>query len=449
MHAERSYLPGIELLGRHNRIALVGAIELPHRVSAAAAVLEKWLSPTPVVAVDPNVERGTLFALLDDLLDRLRFNSIILSTEPVAHLDYLRWAIDRKISCLVDKPPILSRDLAVRPSAAQALRQEWRELLGNYSDARNLDGGFSVCVAAHRRFNPIFQRARSEVLHVLERTSMPVTSVIAEHGDGEWRLPRQAIHQSYHPYNEGYGAFGHSGYHVIDTALWMLAAGRHASWRPTVRARTAFLGVMDYLDGFPKATYTSVFGSDPALDAELAISADHTSALGEVDGHALISVQDGDRTAATIALHMQHNTYSTRTWASTEGRDLYQGNGRVTQESWVIHQGPFQTLRIASWQSGLPLEDMYAPGAPRDYTLSIFRNPQLVSASRPALETIKLESIEVLTTEPTSVGPGKEAILRAFFLEDASSVPGISDLADHRHSMEVLCAIYEDASSTH
>lgn len=157
----------------------------------------------------------------------------------------------------------------------------------------------------------------------------------------------------------------------------------------------------------------------------------------------------GDRVITTVGVHAIHCSLSARAWPCSAGRNLYTGNGRVKQEIYSVHQGPFQSLKILVWQSAPDQEsappELYRIGGDRHFELHAFRN-QALFPDWEAYERFDLRDLEEVTSEDLLVGPGKISIMSEFLGAVAGQVHRRelrSDLQSHRIATAMLSATYQ------
>lgn len=141
---------------------------------------------------------------------------VIVSTEPKAHLGYLRAALGLGLDCLVDKPIVLPMGSNGRPAAdpsgwcgsrAQGdLRSDWRPLCGR--DAPPLQRSLRID-------RPVCTARLPKPWHAghLYWCRAPRGSVAQED---------EILSREDHPYRYGYGMLCHSGYHYIDILSGLL-----------------------------------------------------------------------------------------------------------------------------------------------------------------------------------------------------------------------------------
>ncbi|MFF8035208.1 Gfo/Idh/MocA family oxidoreductase [Streptomyces sp. NPDC016626] len=391
-HARRSHLPA---LAAGQAAGLVGTICGVDVLGAANVVVaydaDDGPRSVPVTLVEPFDSRERTLPdgvrrTLDDLVARRGIDAVVVSTEPAYHVVYTRWALERGLSVLLDKPLGVRTDASTDPRQASATLADVDDLLVRYQAARGRHPEILVSVQSQRRYHPAFWRMRQLITEIAEETNCPVTSVQSFHSDGQWRLPDELLDLSYHGYDRGYGKCAHSGYHFFDIIPWLLAAGeRSGKTSDTVKVHArvtrptdllAQLGVVDHERLFP-----GFAARNPYSTQEL-----HTAArgFGEVDAFISMAFQSADRTMTLGSLNLVHNGFSQRgNFAPATGLGLYKDNGRVRQETHIIQQGPFQALHFHSLQTlddGRCTNDRYAAGGDGHVEVHVFRN----SRFRPA-----------------------------------------------------------------
>lgn len=453
-HAAHVYLPWID--GHRELVELAGVVDLGSAADAVRSRLARWsMSEVPQVWVEPGeggvagLSNATVAAL--DALGPIR--AIVVSTEPLAHIGYARWALSHRYSVLSDKPVLTSENMSSSSAAASRVRAEFGELLAEYRRARQADPRCRFTVSTHRRYHGGFQLVRDCLAEVRDLTGWPVTSIDAELADGEWRLPYELLHQDYHPLNRGYGALSHSGYHVIDQFCVLAESAEPAPGPPD--AVTAFASAVrppDVLVQFPAHRLRQLFPDDNVdrdVRAETAIGT--AGRLGELDVAAVVNLRRDDAVVLMGKLSVTHHSVSSRAWSSSAGRDLYRGNGRVRQESWTIHQGPMQTIRILSAQTDKSDPDRTAGwrdiGGKEHFDVHVFRNTGMV----PKWDRLRTYHVDELVTDLRDRAQGgHHDVAKAHLIEEfvrnlwsTRPGPGRSDLLAHQRSHEVWCVLNE------
>ena len=90
---------------------------------------------------------------MDNIKKKYNINTIIISTDPLNHFQYLEWAIKNKINILTDKPLILENDIISSSQSINKLFSKTKYLIELYKNARNTDNHFQFDIMAQRRFH--------------------------------------------------------------------------------------------------------------------------------------------------------------------------------------------------------------------------------------------------------------------------------------------------------
>ncbi|MFD9562206.1 Gfo/Idh/MocA family protein [Streptomyces sp. NPDC059994] len=383
-HARRSHLPALAagqsrgLVGTVYGVDILGAMDVMLTFDADDG--PRTLPVTLIEPFDaaPQSLPDRVRATLDALVVRHRIDAVVVSTEPAYHLVYTRWALERGLSVLLDKPLSVHTGASTNPPSAAAILADFDSLLDCYELARRRHPGLIVSVQCQRRYHPAFWKMRQLIAEITEETGCPVTSIQSSHSDGQWRLPDELVDLSYHGFDQGYGKAAHSGYHFFDIVPWLLAAGEREGKEldaVTVHAQVTRPG--DFLAQLTVHDHERLFPAFAArnryTDTQLRAA---THAFGEVDAFISLAFHSGGRTMTLGSLNLIHNGFSER-GNMTPAASLYKGNGRVRQESHIVHQGPFQALHFLSLQTlGDPSTSAapYAIGHESHIEVHVFRN---------------------------------------------------------------------------
>jgi hypothetical protein len=452
LHAQRAHLPALGAIGRRDGSGRASVIvDLKSRESAVDAALRAaGVRPDHVELLDDETAAAGLGGdeqlALDQLVRRHRIGAVIVSTEPTAHRRYVAWAAAQGLPVLLDKPVVCATGITHDPSAAQTMWQDFVALESLCAAATRREPGFFVNVVAHRRYHPGFQLARELVTEVADATGCPVTSLTAEYGDGEWRMPWEIVEQDYHPFHTGYGALSHSGYHAYDTAAWIATAGLTDQPLDSIETNSQFVMPADYLSQIPADRLRTLLPDAGDLPDRYTAQDLDSRGLGEVDAHSIHALQSRGRTLGVVSLHIQHASLSARAWARPGQRNLYTGNGRLKQEVYSIKQGPFQSIYLTLWQSSkasAAQRSLYEVGGDRHCEIQVFRNHRINPSWRPH-DTYNLADLETLGENSLVTGPGKEKIM-AEFLQALATAPEKRELSSVLASHTLATAMISSA----
>jgi predicted dehydrogenase len=464
-HARRIYVPHLMTLQNIKLSAIVDLISQKKIIEDY--LTEKSINDVELLYTDNTEISDELskkeVSNLDVLIKKYNISAAIISTEPLAHFKYAKWALERGLNILMDKPITTECDVSTDIKKAEKIYKDYlflKNLYLNQLKTKNI----AFILQAQRRHHDGFRKTRDLILEISKRTNCPVTSIQAFHSDGQWRFPKEIIEQSYHPYNQGYGKMSHSGYHSLDTAIWFAQSSildrekkynNYKVYSQVVRPVDFMLQIKpeDYVNLFPsipKEDLISSFELKKMINEGIA-----SSVTGELDAHTLIALRHSDLTITNISSHAIHNGFSQRNWISAKGRDLYKGNGRVRHESYTIEQGPFQCIIVNSFQSHEIFKSEINPisvGGEYHYDIHIFRNSTLFPDLKP-YELITMNDIKAQVDLLYSRGHQEEArrnCLEEYISAIENNIPPneqTSNFLDHELSTQILSAIYKSISS--
>ncbi|GGX57957.1 Gfo/Idh/MocA family oxidoreductase [Streptomyces chartreusis] len=457
-HARRTHLPALAagqaagLVGSVCGVDLLGATDVLVSYDA-----DDGPRSLPVTLIEPFDSRlralpEAVRRALDAVVDRRGIDAVVVSTEPAFHMVYTRWALERGLSVLLDKPLSVHAGCSVNPEKAEAILTDVDEILECYRQARQRFPQVMVTVQSQRRYHPAFWRVRQCIAEIAAETNCPVTSIQSFHSDGQWRLPHELVDLSYHGFNRGYGKAAHSGYHFFDIVPWLLAAGETSGKEldtVDVHAQVtrpddllAQLGVQDHDHLFPGFAARNAY-----TETELRAA---TRSFGEVDAFISMAYKRDGRTMALGSINLVHNGFSQRGSLTPAHASLYKGNGRVRHETHTIMQGPFQAIHFHSLQTlndGTPSANPHALGNERHIEVHVFRN----SKFRPRWVKYAGLDFGALTTASDSevVLPTQESSRRRATQEFLEYLDGrrtreemSSELTSHRRGATLMAGAY-------
>jgi hypothetical protein len=450
-HARNFYLSAFRELEVAGVLAIAGLVDIePQRQE-----LEKWLDarghvwPRLYLPAFSGPIPDECRSVLETFAAKNRADGIVISTDPLNHKNYALWALERRLSILMDKPVTAAVNAVTDPAAAEALETDYQEI----ADARQRwhpGGVFILC--AHRRYHPGMEFALQLVRQAAALTGCPVTNIHGYHSDGQWRLPEEILHQDHHSYHHGHGKISHSGFHFIDTLYRFRRAGRvNGKTADHVEICSTFLQPNGFLLQIAREDYRRLFGPGydpeaPTGDAELAAA---FPGFGEIDVEASFSFTREGTPLGLGSLSLLHGGFSRRSWLKP-GTDLYKGNGRVKHEQHRVHVGPFLGLQIHSCQAKDNHErsgpDDELPGGNNHFELWIFRNADVIGGE--PFEKVEFKDLpeaagyrdDKLFIEQVKRGAIQEFVAAITGRLDSSVLR--SDFADHHMPVRLMSGLY-------
>jgi len=459
-HSRRIYIP---YLLKNNRVNLSAILDLPSQQRTIDDYLSenKISIPTYFTAeetISDDLSQDENSYLCKIVADNA-INAVIISTEPLAHFKYAKWALLNSIHILMDKPITTEIEVSTNEKKAEKLYNDYLRLKDIYTKAKD---SLVFTLQAQRRFHPGYRKARDLIIEITNKTNCPVTSIESFHSDGMWRLPKEIVEMNYHPYNQGYGKVSHSGYHSIDIALWLAKA---SITDPTKQYNqfslyTSFLRPIDFFHQITFQDYKKVFpNNDNSLlltkeDIEINESFYEKYISGELDAHTILSLKKDGKIMTQIGSHLVHNGFSQRGWFQSNLKDLYKGNGRLRHESYTIEQGPFQCIIINAFQSleiKNELNNPYSVGGEHHFDIHIFRNSSLYKEYEP-YELITMQDLRII--DDIGYSRGHQEVARRDCVDEfiqaiENHIPRQkqeSNFLNHEFSTFVLSKIYASSS---
>ena len=451
-HARRIYFPVLLELQKSKRIDHIFIVDLEkERERILDYLVEKQAKNYTILFLD-KPHNDKLPPTTIKILNSYDVSGVIISTEPLAHIVYAKWAIKRGLSVLMDKPISSKENVAHDILKAKELITDFEELSVLYEIAKKKNPKICFAIMAQRRFHGVFKAIKNAISEIKEETNCPITSYQSFHGDGQWRFPDEIIEQDYHPYNQGYGKCSHSGYHFFDIASWFLEAGYLKEKTPDnmeVVSNACFPN--DFLTQLNYNDYRKLFNNYNPKYTEKEFR-DKTKNFGEIDAFNNFSFKKGKDLLTLASINLCHNGFSQRNWVSSIGRDLYKGNGRVRHENYYIAQGPFQSITFNSYQSKEVdpnlQNDLYNVGGEYHLDAFVFRNNKLNPKWKCVQKYCVKDFVPVVMGDKSrghQEDARREAIL-AFIdnvVDGNMAIREMSDLTQETLSVKMMSCVYQ------
>lgn len=461
-HAKRIYYPVSIKSGKRNGFQIIVAVDLIEKKADIEDYFSKKCYPKIDVLYLSKAEKckTKLSKKLENKLNKIvkdrKITGVIISTEPMAHVCYAKWALKNGLSILMDKPISTEKNVANSVKAAEKILEDYYSLKNLYLRSKTKYKNLNFSLMAQRRFHPAYHKMKSLINEVFVATNCPVTSIQSSHSDGQWRMPNEIVTQDYHPYNQGYGKCSHSGYHTIDIVPWLLEAGQSKDKKPdNIDVFSNFTRPNDFLTQLSLKDYKKLFKDFKKHNSfnEIQLRREYRN-YGEIDAFISMAFKKNNDVLTLASINLIHNGFSQRNWVTAEGKDLYKGNGRVRHESYYIEQGPFQAISVISYQSKevdpTNNKGIYEIGGEFHFDIHVFRNDKMF----PEWENYQKYSIKDLgikVMEDRSRGHQEDA-RREAILEFVSLIQGekkknaTSDYLDHELATKLMFGIYKSAA---
>jgi hypothetical protein len=201
---------------------------------------------------------------LNTIVQNHEINSVIISTPPEVRLSYIKWALDKGLNILADKPLTAPHNCSNDPEASSKLVFDYQKIVELYNRAIEKNQNLVFDLMVQRRYHPVYNLILNKLEEVAELTGCPLTHFQLTHADGQWRFPNEMIEIDYHGYNEGNGKASHSGYHFFDLASNAIKRSFKASGKQidTIRAFSTAVRPNDFIEQFGYKDYSKMFGDE-------------------------------------------------------------------------------------------------------------------------------------------------------------------------------------------
>ena len=392
---------------------------------------------------------------LDEFVNEYNIKGVIISTEPLTHVMYSKWALKNNLSILLDKPVSTYQGVSTNASLAKKILQDYDDLAKVYKHKTTI----SFTLMAQRRFHPAFKKIKSLIEDCYKKTNCPVTSIQSFHCDGQWRMPTEMIEQIYHPYCQGYGKCSHSGYHFFDIVPFLINSSYSKDkLYDEVTAYSTVVRPLDFLQQISLKDYEKLFGKKSFNNHNKYSEKEYEKLMkhfGEIDAFTNLEFKNKNKTITLASINLAHNGFAQRDWVTAEGKDLYKGNGRVRQETHIIQQGPFQSVHYHSYQSKEVNPDenvgLYDVGGEYHLDIYVFRNSKMIGGK--TFEKITFKNLNKRIMKNKSRGHQEDARANGFlefveFLEGKRKRKDMtSDFLTHRMGSLITSLIYRSIVS--
>jgi len=420
----------LELLNHHYLTPiLVAGTELKSRVSYASQQLHKaGMQNVKIIPITPFDNDSKICKEDEDILNNLveeeDINGVIIVTEAIAHLPYLKWAVQMGIPCLVEKPLTSYNGITQDFNKAQ-------QILTDYEYLKKIikDSGSFVSIVSQRRWNKAFLFIKDKIEEVYDRYGTPVSLLRGMKNKGDWMKPSHLLTKENHPYKYGYGVLSHTGYHSVDIMDF------------TVSKISEDLGInrieIFAQMSYPKDVYLGTKHANIFLDN---INELDVYGLGECSVNGVYSYFKNNTKVLLANLQISNNGLCQKDFSQPEGHIWDRTTGTIRQEAYTWTQGPFQEIDFELYQDKTDThESIYEYGGDNYGLITIKRNGKVKN-----VEKISIENFEV-DNERAAEACLKEAILEFVERINGNKIAPRSDLEQHEIPIKIESGLYQSA----
>lgn len=457
-HAQRIYIPTLLSLSEDSNVSFVGLDTASAKERIEKLMMQKKYSFARYYLAD----LGTPLSQdvkneLAKIVEKNKIGAVIISTPPDSHKAYASWALENQLHILMDKPISAQKNSGNDVRQASKLLSDFDELSDQYQKVSK-KSDIIFMVNTQRRYEIGYEFVKKLIRDATVKFNIPVTSIQAMHSDGVWIFPEEIVSQRCHHYYDGYGKCSHSGFHLFDI-VWQLYLSGQVPEKSASAAEvfSSFIEPTGILTQLNQQDYQAIFGSDytnlqTMSDTELRTTFE---GFGENDAFTIIRLLKENIAVCNISINLLHNSISDRSWIEPSS-DLYKGNGRIKHQSYIINQGPFQSIHIHNYQSKSKQDtntlDDYGVGGNNHFDIYVFRNPRMFGGNTKNFEKYSLKDLDTSSSFDDSRlyhETTKEMVVREFITAVRGEIKPSqirSNILTYREPVQIMSAIYQSAA---
>lgn len=427
-HTRRIQFPYVMRRQQELNVTSIATLDIPSQKEVIKEYLVKNVTDVHEYYTDRYIDTD----LLDRIITRHSITHVILGTDPEHHFEYAKYAINKSLKVIMDKPIVAIQNAIKDINSANLILNQFKELNNLYE----ANPKSSVVVLSQRRYHPAYSKIADDIIENYSRTGVVPHYLYLMHSDGQLRLLNEIDDISYHGFSRGYGKMSHSGYHFIDTLYVYLKHFIQQKDIDNFALSAHHLSPADYSKQLNSENIKNIFKHNSELAPY------ESTSEGEIDAYVTIQFKKRDQLVATVRLDMLHSGFSDRINLLSNRDDLYKGNGRIRHEKQTILQGPVYAAYIDSLQSkqiDLGSNDLTSLGGEHHFELIRFNH---TSSGRKVVMRDGINDLMNISDHGYSRGHQEEARYHSLddFFSDTRS--DISDLSDHYFSSLIMSSIY-------
>jgi len=420
----------LKLLSKHPLAPiLIAGTEIKSRVDYTYQQLQKsGIQNVKILPVSPFSNDGEMGKEdknnLNRLIEQESINGVIITTEAIAHMPYLKLAVRKGIPCLVEKPLTSYNGISHELDKAQQILKDY-----DYLKKAAEDTGSFISIVSQRRWNKAFLFIKDKIEEVFDLYEVPVSLLRGAKNKGDWMGPKQLLTKENHPYKYGYGVLSHTGYHPIDIMDFTISK---ISAKLGIN-RIEVFGQMSFPGEVYSGTKNAGIFSENLEDLNI-------GGLGESSVNGVYSYFKNSTKVALVNIQVTNNGLCQKDFYQPEGHIWDRTPGTIRQESYTWTQGPFQEIDFELYQDKTGTHDsLYEYGGDNYGLITIKRN-----GKKRNVERISIKEFET-GTERAADTCLKEAISDFIDRLNGAKIVPRSDLEYHEIPIKIESGLYQSA----
>ncbi len=295
---------------------------------------------------------GTTFAEIERELSSLiattKIDAVIVSTNPIYHYVYSKWAISHDINVLCDKPLVVNKNASFNLKNAREMQKNFEEIEKMYAQAKRKRKNYMFCTPLRRRALTPFVKIAQEIEKIYNKTGEGIRYVNLITNGGLHRYPSEFLKGGAHGYLDGVGSLAHSSYHYIDIICWYLQLAKGDVSRIRIELPYIFR-VRDYINTKGYRNIQKII-EEKNMEPQNHISLPQNILNCELDFDFSLHLLNRDNDPIGLISYVSHHTsysprsvkYDPKTIDPTHDKN----GGRMSQLYMEIHQGAMQTWQL-------------------------------------------------------------------------------------------------------
>lgn len=289
-----------------------------------------------------------LIAELNQIHKESPLIAVIVSTEPIWHYFYCKWAVDNKINLLCDKPIIATPNSSFDLEQAKLIQRRFDEICSLYYANKKSEPSYIICSPLRRRALTPFVKIATELSKVYLMTGEGIRYMNVIINGGVHKYPSEYIKGGAHGHLGGIGTLSHSSYHYIDVIAWYLKIAK-GNINNIELSLTHILRVKEYLKTKAYQRLRKLI-EEESEDFNDDVSVPDEVLNTELDFSFYLKLKDDDNNqVGLITFIVNYSTYAPRLTkydpeVTEYAHDKY--GGRMSSVYYDIHQGAIQQWQL-------------------------------------------------------------------------------------------------------
>lgn len=434
LHFCERYHPVLEETMIKNGLTIILAVDLDSQKNRIMSFFDqKKLIPQNFIFFKeenrnaPNTEK--MDEVIKPFIKKYGIEGVLICTEPKVHAVYALWAIDNGVHVFMDKPL----------SAFKSL-DESENIIRDFTliNKKLKQTDLNLVLSCERRLHQGYNFIIDYLKKIINDYKIPITYIDIHFGGGMWNMPSEYFSRENHPYKYGYGVLLHSGYHYIDLLVNLLKLNNvlHKNYIDPASITTHSIFPKDQMNVINNENYNKILSTDKFKPYFLETSLQAMNLFGETDVTITGQLKNSKGAISGYSLKLLESSASNRNWAELP-ENTYINNGRIRQDTIIIHVGPICSIHIKSFS----LNKDKTTNEIEDFNIDIINNINVTGNSQ--LIHINRKDLSELFPELPIHHSMNVKSRQQQLLDFLNHKDGNSGLSSHQESIEFLNEVFK------